>query len=208
MSMPIQRQQEQYEAFTGDTAIRAVREPVATVYVDHDVHDYLAGPSIHAGLNNTRAAAYDAVPGFHDRTPPSLSDLYEHEPRHIDPDDFQREFPHGEPPPGPPEGGMPVQPLDDMLEHVYRPDPRSSFSAARREGGPIKQAAPVPPAQPPAPAPPVWLGHAYVPGNRVGLPWRGQHIPGTVTHLEGTDVGVRWDDGQHSVEEPGGIRPL
>lgn len=64
------------------------------------------------------------------------------------------------------------------------------------------------PAQPAAPGQPVWLGHTYAPGHRVGLPWRGADIPGTVTHLDGTQVGVRWDDGQHSVEEPGDIRPL
>lgn len=55
---------------------------------------------------------------------------------------------------------------------------------------------------------PGWVGHGYVPGHRVGLPWRDQLIPGTVTHLDGQEVGVRWDDGQHSSEEAADLRPL
>lgn len=55
---------------------------------------------------------------------------------------------------------------------------------------------------------PGWVGHGYTPGHRVGLPWREQVIPGTVTHLPGQQVGVRWDDGQHSTEEPSDLRPL
>lgn len=55
---------------------------------------------------------------------------------------------------------------------------------------------------------PGWVGHGYAPGHRIGLPWREQVIPGTVTHLDGQQVGVRWDDGQHSTEEPKDLRPL
>lgn len=55
---------------------------------------------------------------------------------------------------------------------------------------------------------PGWVGHGYVPGHRVGLPWRNQVIPGTVTHLDGPQVGIRWDDGQHSTEEPSDLRPI
>jgi hypothetical protein len=55
---------------------------------------------------------------------------------------------------------------------------------------------------------PGWVGHGYAPGHRVGLPWRQQVIPGTVTHLDGQQLGVRWDDGQHSTEEPSDLRPL
>jgi hypothetical protein len=60
----------------------------------------------------------------------------------------------------------------------------------------------------PAPVDPVWLGHGYAPGNRIGLHWRDGTIPGTVTHLDGPKIGVRWDDGQHSTEEPQDIHPL
>ncbi|AON96889.1 hypothetical protein BI081_gp218 [Mycobacterium phage Tonenili] len=55
---------------------------------------------------------------------------------------------------------------------------------------------------------PGWVGHGYVPGHRVGLPWRDTVIPGTVTHLDGQQVGIRWDDGQHTTEEPADLRPL
>lgn len=60
----------------------------------------------------------------------------------------------------------------------------------------------------PAPVDPVWLGHGYAPGNRIGLHWRDGTIPGTVTHLDGPKIGVRWDDGQHSTEEPQDIHRL
>jgi len=47
------------------------------------------------------------------------------------------------------------------------------------------------------------------PGSRVGLPYNGTMIPGVVTHFSpDSQVGVRWHDGQHSVEDPGDIRPL
>ena len=55
---------------------------------------------------------------------------------------------------------------------------------------------------------PMSPGHGYVPGHRVGLPWRERVIPGTVTHLNGQQVGIRWDDGQHSTEESSDLRPL
>lgn len=53
-----------------------------------------------------------------------------------------------------------------------------------------------------------WVGHGFAPGHRVGLPWRNTIIPGVVTHLPGQQVGVRWDDSQHSTEEPADLRPL
>lgn len=52
------------------------------------------------------------------------------------------------------------------------------------------------------------VAHGYFPSNRVGLPYKDIVIPGTVTHLDGMNVGVRWDDGQHSSEDPQDIRPL
>lgn len=55
---------------------------------------------------------------------------------------------------------------------------------------------------------PGWVGHGYSPGHRVGLPWREQLIKGTVTHLPGQEVGIRWDDGQHSTEQPSDLRPI
>lgn len=51
--------------------------------------------------------------------------------------------------------------------------------------------------------------HGLIPGHRVGLPYQNSVIPGTVTHLQpDAQVGVRWDDGQHSVESPGDIYRL
>jgi hypothetical protein len=50
--------------------------------------------------------------------------------------------------------------------------------------------------------------HGFAPGHRIGLPYRDTVIPGTVTHLNGGNVGVRWDDGQHSSENPWDIMPL
>lgn len=55
---------------------------------------------------------------------------------------------------------------------------------------------------------PMLPGHGYAPGHRIGLPYQDQVIPGTVTHLDGQEVGVRWDDGQHSTEAPADLRPL
>lgn len=48
----------------------------------------------------------------------------------------------------------------------------------------------------------------YQPAHRVGLPWRDTVIPGTVIALDGPNVGVRWDDGQYSSEEPHNIQLL
>lgn len=59
-----------------------------------------------------------------------------------------------------------------------------------------------------APAPPVPGASAYLPGHRVGLPWRDQVIPGTVIGLDGPQVAIRWDDSQHSSEEPHNIQLL
>jgi len=48
-----------------------------------------------------------------------------------------------------------------------------------------------------------------LPGHRVGLPYRGGVIPGIVTHLHpNAQVGIRWHDGQHSLENPGDVIPL
>lgn len=55
---------------------------------------------------------------------------------------------------------------------------------------------------------PGWVGHGYVPGHRVSLPIPQGNFQGTVTHLDGQQVGIRWDDGQHSSEEPKDLRPL
>jgi hypothetical protein len=55
---------------------------------------------------------------------------------------------------------------------------------------------------------PVVGAHGYQPAHRVGLPWRESVIPGTVIGLDGPNVGVRWDDGQYSTEEPHNIRLL
>lgn len=84
----------------------------------------------------------------------------------------------------------------------------SSFSGARPRldrSGPTKEAFGTMPQQQQVP---MWPGHGYAPGHRVGLPWRDQVIPGTVTHLDGQLVGVGWDDRQHSSEEPADLRPL
>lgn len=55
---------------------------------------------------------------------------------------------------------------------------------------------------------PVVGAHGFQPAHRVGLPWRDSVIPGTVIGLDGPNVGVRWDDGQYSTEEPHNIRLL
>ena len=48
-----------------------------------------------------------------------------------------------------------------------------------------------------------------MPGSRIGLPYNGQVIPGIVTHLQpDAQVGVRWHDGQYSVEKPGDVHLL
>lgn len=48
-----------------------------------------------------------------------------------------------------------------------------------------------------------------MPGSRVGLPYKGQVIRGIVTHLRpDAQVGVRWHDGQYSVENPGDVHLL
>lgn len=52
------------------------------------------------------------------------------------------------------------------------------------------------------------LGGGYQIAHRVGLPWRGNLIPGTVINLDGPNVAVRWDDGQYSTEEPHNIQLL
>jgi hypothetical protein len=95
---------------------------------------------------------------------------------------------------------------------LYMPGDRQNWRSELFGGGEaphwptasVRQSAPVVPQV----ADPVWLGHGYAPGNRIGLQWRDGTIPGTVTHLDGPNVGVRWDDGQHSTEEPQDIHRL
>ena len=59
-----------------------------------------------------------------------------------------------------------------------------------------------------APAPVVPGAHGFLPGHRVGVPWRGQLIPGIVTDLDGSNVWVRWHDGQYTCEEPPNLQLL
>lgn len=265
MSFPIQTQSQQYSGFADDVTHYAQRDHVAVFDVDGDVHDYLAGPSIHAGLNNTRHGAY-GVPypesgeggGEFDherarmddewglnRTPPPPDDPYGgagheghgHEEQAMG-NHYEDYDPHSsenlegyfnDPAPAPPpkpnmgdwdlpsfntarrrtadDGGSDFQAFQPNL---YSPGDRLDAKSALPGGEPERwpTAAAVGPAQPAPPADPVWLGHTYVPGHRVGMPWHDSVLPGTVTHLEGTNVGVRWDDGQHSSEEAGAIQPL
>lgn len=260
MSFPIQTQSQQFAGFDTDAARYSQRDRVAVFEVDADVHDYLAGPSITAGLNDTRRLAVDTSgmdPMSHayhgdERAPiPSPNPRYEPD-YYADDDPGMAQDDESGYNWGPDPGHDPgAEPGPDPNFHDGAPLPfgtptyhpgGSSFSAARHrtadDGGPETQALfqpnlytpggrldaksgllggepehwvtalAVAPAQPAPPAAPVWLGHTYAPAHRVGMPWRGQTLPGTVTHLEGTNVGVRWDDGQHSVEEPSAIHPL
>lgn len=59
-----------------------------------------------------------------------------------------------------------------------------------------------------ASAPPVPGASSYSLGHRVGTDWRDRTIRGTVIGLDGPQVAVRWDDGQHSNEEPHNIHLL
>lgn len=118
----------------------------------------------------------------------------------------------GGPAPGPLFSPLLFQPkapsLDSMLlgdEQAYANAPQAQGQWVTALAAPPQQAPAVDPA---AAAMPGWIGHGYAPGHRVGLPWREQVIPGTVTHLDGQEVGIRWDDGQHSTEEPKDLRPL
>lgn len=225
MTYGIQTQSQQYGAFSDDSGIYAQRDRVAVYDVPDGVPEYLVSemrPSITAGLLNTRQAGFGAYP---DTNAFGREDLHGH-----GFDDGEEHFDdggYGPPPEEDPYAGhdphhLPLQPLDQFVEQrqiqPLAPEPPGHFSLARRrtaEGdGPDSMAdrtltaLAVPPAQPAPPAAPVWLGHTYAPGHRVGLPWRGRIIPGTVTHLEGYNVGVRYDDGQHAVEEPSAIQPL
>lgn len=214
--------------------------------------------------NRRQAGDFDAQ---YDYSRPSISDLHAHDPHQMGHEEFDQEYPHGEPPVDEAfreQPQTPLQPLDEMLEHSYRPDMPAphhdylaqfrphlaSFTEARSQHTAEDGPAPGPlftpmMFQPKAPSAasmmlggedggsekafvndhsagpdwvtaaavqpqvvPGWIGHGYAPGHRVGLPWREQVIPGTVTHLDGQQVGVRWDDGQHSSEEPSDLRPL
>jgi hypothetical protein len=260
VSFPIQTQSQQFAGFDGDPTRYAQRDRVAVFDVDGDVHDYLAGPSIQAGLLNTRTAVdvsqmppnshayhqdqYAPVPSPNPRFEP---DGYAEEPMYPgEAEDDQSGYNWGPAPqhdpgaePGPDPNfhdgqphpfGTPVyhpggssfstarhRTADDggsdlpaFTPNLYSPERRQDANSMLLGGEPEHwvTAAAVTPAQPAAPAAPVWLGHSFVPAHRVGMPWRGQTLPGTVTHLDGTNVGVRWDDGQHSVEEPSAIHPL
>jgi len=258
VSFPIQTQSQQYAAFDEDPTRYAQRDRVAVFDVEGDVHDYLVGPSIQAGLLDTRTAVNTmgmdpnshAYHGDERELMPSPNPQFE-------PDYYGEESPgvaqddesgyNWGPEPGHDPG---AEPGPDPNFHDGQPLPfgtptyhpgGSSFSATRHRtaddggsdlpaftpnlyspgdkldaksmllGGEPEHwvtALAAPQAQPAAPAAPVWLGHTYAPAHRVGMPWRGQTLPGTVTHLDGTNVGVRWDDGQHSVEEPSAIHPL
>ena len=211
-------------------------------------------PPLTAGMHDTRFdPRVDADQGYYDygSDRPSMSDLYADEPHHMSGDEFDAEYPNGEPHHYTEDAfreqpATPLQPLDDMLEHGRRPDPPppshdylaqfrphlASFTEARHltaDDGPAPDLFTPMLHQPgerlnPASVElgqdwvtaavmqpqvvPGWVGHGYAPGHRVGLPWRQQVIPGTVTHLDGQQVGIRWDDGQHSTEEPSDLRPL
>lgn len=234
MTYPIQRQGETYGIFDeGD--LRFAKEHT-TRDLPSGLANMLGGPRITAGMHDTR---YDPrVDGYPEPygEQPSLADLQDDGPYQMSGDDFDAEYPNGEPQHENYDAfreqpQAPLQPLNEMLEHTRRPDMPApphdylaqfrphlaSFTEARHlmAGGPApstidKTALAEAPAQPQAPAQavPGWIGHGYAPGHRVGLPWREQVIPGTVTHLDGPEVGIRWDDGQHSTEEPSDLRPL
>lgn len=251
MSMGIQTQSEQFGGFADDPAKYSQRDRVAVFEIDGDVHDYLLGPSITAGYNDTRrSAGFGAYPDSNSFAREDLSGHggYDEEEPHSE-EGFMQESPPEDPYAGHDPHAIPVQPLDQFQEqhhpddfsHYHNAEPPGHFNQARRRtaddagsdfqafntglytpgdkldsksqmlGGEPERwptAAAAPMAPPAAPAAPVWLGHAYAPAHRVGMPWRGKTLPGTVTHLDGTNVGVRWDDGQHSTEEPSAIHPL
>lgn len=247
MTFGIERQSDQYGAFSDDPGVYASRDHVAVYDVPDGVPEYLVGRSIQAGLLNTRTAYGDPAGPLEtnfSRVPPEGYD----EEAELDPYGHSHQLPTDDPYAAQDPHAVPVQPLDqfhemhhpDDFSNYHNAEPPPSFNQARRltaDDGPDfgtfqtdiytpgdrldprsslhgteperwLTALAVPPAQPAAPAAPVWLGHTYVPGHRVGMPWRDGVIPGTITHLEGYNVGVRWDDGQHSVEEPSGITPL
>jgi hypothetical protein len=81
--------------------------------------------------------------------------------------------------------------------------PETDHPTLGKHGRLAQAPAPVDPAQMQVP-----MGGGYQPAHRVGLPWRGQIIPGTVINLDGPNVAVRWDDGQYSTEEPHNIQLL
>lgn len=250
MSMSIQRHSESYAPFMDDAAVYARRDRVAAVS-ESEVADQLRGPSIMAGLHDTRRVAvdtsgmgtehayhqqpsfspYDSGGGSREWDPNTGYQPSEYDERRSE-EAYEGEqaddesgynwgpAPHHDPGAEAMGGEEPLQPLDQLLnqhesERYLHPreEPPAHFSSAHHgavaaDGLAAKLAFPVQPAQPQQPAEPVWLGHTFAPSHRVALPWRDQIIQGTVTHLDGTNVGVRWDDGQHSVEEPSAIRPL
>jgi len=207
MSFGIERQSDQYGAFVDDAGIYAARDHFTADVVVDDLKDFLAPNQITAGLLDTRHA-YTGVDSY---ALPSEPEGYDPEGRRAHDEEYGHHLEAPEDPYGgvPPE--TPLQPLDDMLEHARRPlpyGPPPSFRSARRLEADGGLTAAMAPAQPAAPAAPVWLGHTYVPGQRVGLPYQGVTIPGTIVGLEGTNVAVLWDDHQFTVEEPAGIQPL
>lgn len=236
MSMPIQRQSEAYAAF--DDGLRFQREHRSRDLPDGLVNMLAGPRIQGGLLNTREAGfgAYPDSNNFarEDLSGHGFDDGGEGGPGFYggDPHGLDQQMPPEDPYAGHDPSHTPEMPLDQFLEqhdsvaHHFPPDeppmghmgaiqddydaqfsPHSSFSAARHlvaDGpAPEKTAAPISPQVVPG-----WVGHGFAPGHRVGLPWRDQVIPGTVTHLHGQEVGVRWDDNQHSTEEPKDLRPL
>lgn len=103
---------------------------------------------------------------------------------------YQKMFPIGSDT-GPHDSGVDYSDLNSYLRHL--------------EGARTADVAAEPMALAPDQIP---QGGGYQIGHRVGLPWRGENIPGTVIGLSGPNVNIRWDDGQYSNEEPHNIQLL
>lgn len=192
MSMPIQRQSDQYAAF--DSGTRWERDRSST-----DMPKGLAGlvnsmgPRIQAGLLDTRQAGYGRSfsmgdspysagwgPADHGGAGPDGGPRH---PREYYEDDSEDE-------------GDPY--IDDLDNH----DPERYISSddireARRGSGrlPFDRAAAAAPA-------PVVGGHVFQPGHLVKTMWRGEPRNGVVTGTDGPYVKVYYDDHQHLYEDP------
>jgi hypothetical protein len=227
--MPIQRQSETYGAFD-DGDLRFAKE-----YTHRDLPEGLInmlgrGPSIMAGLNNPRQAGPD-LPSYNmvsgrpgdDRHSEAEEAYYRQQEQGpmVPPDQHHIHDPgFSESPrlPGGNDPGFGVGGYDDFDPHSvenlppdygeqFDPHMASFMEARATKGGPAssetKTALAVSPQVVPG-----WIGHGYAAGHRVGLPLPQGTFKGTVTHLDGQEVGIRWDDGQHSTEEPKDLRPL